>query len=348
MNITDFDYTLPEELIAQFPADQRDESRLLIVHRENRQIQEDRFRSLIHYLNEGDVLVLNDTCVFPARLLGKKDPGGAAIEMLLLNKLNHSDWEIIAYRASRLKTGTRVLFGDDFYCEVLQVLDEGKFHVRFFWQNGWEETLSRYGKIPLPPYIARQDGEYAFLDKERYQTIYARYNDLYNSAAAPTAGLHFTDELLDRLHQHKIITCHVTLKVGLDTFLPLRTDNIEEHRMHSEAYHLPDRTAQIIEKAYQDRKRIVAVGTTSVRVLESAATAPGKLQAGEGNTNLYIYPGYQFQIINAMITNFHLPRTTLLLLVSAFMGNDLRQQAYQYALDHRFRFYSYGDAMFIL
>ncbi len=348
MDLSHFDYSLPEELIAQVPTKRRDESRLLVANRETGRLEDTIFQSLHAYLAPGDVLVLNDTFVFPARLFGKKKPGGAAIEMLLLHRLNQQEWEVIAYRASRLKVGTQVVFSERLRCEVIEVLPEGKFCVRFDWEGEWEEVLAEYGQIPLPPYINRKNGEYSELDRQRYQTIFAHPHQQYNSAAAPTAGLHFTDALLQRLKHKGIDVVYLTLQVGLDTFLPMRSERIEEHRMHRESFHLPEQTARRVETAWREGKRVVAVGTTAVRVLESAVIEPGRLQAGLGDTQLFIYPGYLFKMVNTLITNFHLPRTTLLLLVSAFMGNEFRHQAYEYAIEKRFRFYSYGDAMLIL
>lgn len=348
MDLSQFDYPLPTELIAQTPAEKRDRSRLLLVNRESGGLNESLFCHLDRHLQAGDLLVFNDTKVFPARLFGRKEPGGAAIEMLLLNPFSQEEWEVIAYRASRLKEGTQVVFSEAFSCTVRECLPDGKFRVRFTWQGDWNETLNRHGQIPLPPYIRRENGEFVETDKQRYQTVYARHRSKYDSAAAPTAGLHFTPELLQRLEDKGAQTCKVTLRVGLDTFLPMRVDTVEEHRMHSESYIMPQETAEALEKARREGRRIIAVGTTSVRVLESSAQPDGSINAGEGSTRLFIYPGYRFRIVNGMITNFHLPKSTLLLLVSAFMGNELREKSYQYAIDNRFRFFSYGDAMLIL
>ncbi|MGI6456531.1 MAG: tRNA preQ1(34) S-adenosylmethionine ribosyltransferase-isomerase QueA [bacterium] len=346
MDLKEFDYDLPEELIAQQPVPRRDASRLLVVHRESGDLEEASFAQLPEYLHPEDLLVLNDTRVFPARLFGKKEPGGAAIEMLLLQPEEPGVWEVIAYRASRLKEGTVVRFSDQFSCTVRACLPEGKFRVQFDWQSDWDEVLRRHGNIPLPPYIQRQNGQ-SREDYKRYQTVFARSRLKYDSAAAPTAGLHFTPELLQRLHQNGIETAYVTLRVGLDTFLPMRVDRVEEHKMHSETYLIPPETVEKIIHAKEQGRRVIAVGTTSVRTLESAARA-GTLQPGEGTTELFIFPGYQFNTVNCMITNFHLPKSTLLLLVSAFMGNELRKKVYQYAIEHRYRFFSYGDAMLIL
>ncbi len=349
MDLSTFDYHLPPESIAQIPAHKRDESRLLIADRKENSFQDCLFRDVVDLLHPGDVLVINDTHVFPARLFGKKEPGGAAIEMLLLESLEDGEWHVIAYRASRLKKGTRVIFSNDFSCEVRQVLTEGKFVVRFSWKGDWDEALTAHGQIPLPPYIERENEPTSDeQDRERYQTVYARKQNPYDSAAAPTAGLHFTPDLLSRIREKGIHVCPLTLRVGLDTFLPIRTDQVESHRMHSESYFLPEETAYRIEEAIGNGNRVIPVGTTSMRVLEAASPSPGKLIPGEGVTDLFIYPGYSFKIVNSAITNFHLPRTTLLLLVSALMGIDTWRSAYEYAIQHQFRFYSYGDAMLIL
>jgi len=348
MDLSSFDYVLPPDRIAQNPATQRDHSRLLVADRQNHSLHDRVFYQVTDYFSEGDVLVLNDTFVFPARLYGTKDPGGAHIEMLLLEKQMDAHWQVIAYRASRLHVGTIVRFGHNFYCQVAKVLEEGKFIVKFHWDGDWDERLKKHGEIPLPPYIEREEGHANQTDKERYQTVFAQQSDLYNSAAAPTAGLHFTPEILRQLKEKNVLFCPVTLRVGLDTFLPMRSHTIEEHTMHTEAYHLPPESASRIEEAWSRGKRIIAVGTTAMRVLESAAYAPGKLRPGENRTNLFIYPGFPFKIVNTMITNFHLPRTTLILLVSSFMGSDFRAHAYQHAINHQYRFFSYGDAMLIL
>ncbi|MFB3786340.1 MAG: tRNA preQ1(34) S-adenosylmethionine ribosyltransferase-isomerase QueA [bacterium] len=348
MDLSAFDYPLPSHLIAQAPSPRRDESRLLAVNRADGSLREGRFRDIVEYLAPGDALILNNTYVFPARLLGRKEPGGAAIEMLLLEPRREGEWEVIAYRASRLKRGARVVFSDTFSCVVIESLDEGKFHVRFEWEGDWDTALTMHGRIPLPPYINRPADQTNGPDRERYQTVYARRFPPYESAAAPTAGLHFTRELLDRLREKGVRTGAVTLRIGLDTFLPLRVEKVEEHVMHTEAYCVPPGTAALAAETKARGGRIVAVGTTAVRVLESAVTTGGALTAGEGKTSLFIYPGYTFKIVDSLITNFHLPRSTLLLLVSAFLGNELRRQAYEYAAAHEFRFYSYGDAMLIL
>ncbi|MGC9329717.1 MAG: tRNA preQ1(34) S-adenosylmethionine ribosyltransferase-isomerase QueA [Candidatus Hinthialibacter sp.] len=348
MDISAFDYHLPSELIAQEPAGQRDHSRLLIVDRCSRSIREGLFFEAPDLLDEGDLLVLNDTYVFPARLLGRKEPGGAAIEMLLLESMSQDEWEVIAYRASRLKEGVRVVFSDRLFCEVIRPLGDGKFHVRFTWEGEWNQTLAEHGLIPLPPYIERNSRRSLDQDRERYQTVFAQRRRPYDSAAAPTASLHFTDQIFQRLRDRGIETAYLTLRIGLDTFLPVREDRVEDHVIHSEAYSIPPETAERINETLAKGKRVIAVGTTVVRTLESAADEQGRVQAGENRSRLYIYPGYQFKVVKSMFTNFHLPRTTLLLLISAFMGDDLRKQSYEYAVQKRFRFYSYGDSMLIL
>lgn len=348
MDISAFDYHLPPELIAQEPADQRDHSRLLIVDRRSRSIREGIFSDAPGLLDEGDLLVLNDTYVFPARLLGRKEPGGAAIEMLLLESMSNEEWEVIAYRASRLKEGVRVVFSDRLFCEVIRPLGDGKFHVRFTWEGDWNQTLAEHGLIPLPPYIERSGRRSSEQDRERYQTIFARHRRRYDSAAAPTASLHFTDQVFQQLRDRGIETAHITLRIGLDTFLPVREDRVEDHIIHSEAYSILPETAERINETLAKGKRVIAVGTTVVRTLESAADERGKVRAGENRSRLYIYPGYRFKVVKSMFTNFHLPRTTLLLLISAFMGDDLRKESYEYAVQSRFRFYSYGDSMLIL
>ena len=347
MDLSLFDYPLPQERIAQHPAPRRDASRLLVVHRSTGTMEERGFQEIGRFVHPGDVLVINDTFVIPARLLGRKVPHGAAIEILLLEKCSPTNWIGIASRAVRLKKGTVVSFSPSFSCEVQESLGDGKFEIKFSWEGSWYEALKRHGQIPLPPYIDRGNGEWEAEDRERYQTIFAVNQEPLNSAAAPTAGLHFTPEILARLHEQGVILCPVTLRIGLDTFLPLRVDRVEEHRMHSEAYTVPPATAQAVRDARSRGNRVIAVGTTAVRVLESAGDESGGLQPGEGVTRLFIYPGYRFRTVDALLTNFHLPRSTLLLLVSAFMGNSLRTQAYDYAVQHDFRFYSYGDAMFI-
>ncbi|MBI1391050.1 MAG: tRNA preQ1(34) S-adenosylmethionine ribosyltransferase-isomerase QueA [bacterium] len=346
MDLSLFDYDLPPELIAQHPAERRDRSRLLSINRADGSLTDLHFNQLPTLLREGDLLVMNDTHVFPARLLGEKQPGGARIEMLLLRPFNEQEWEVIAYRASRLRAGVRVEFSDELACEVRETLKDGRFRVAFEWRGDWNDALIRHGGIPLPPYIERPDGADGG-DRDRYQTVYARTRFELDSPAAPTAGLHFTPEVFAALREKGVEMAALTLRVGLDTFLPMRVETIEEHRMHSEDYDVPEETAQAVGRALCEGRRVIAVGTTSARTLESAALSENAIKPGPGSTDIYIYPGYNFTIVKAMITNFHLPRSTLLLMISAFMGNELRERAYAHAVANRFRFFSYGDSMFI-
>lgn len=348
MDVSQFDYDLPNELIAQTPAERRDGSRLLVVNRQDQSIVEHEFKEIVDFFEPGDVLVLNDTFVIPARLHGKKEPGGAKIEVLLLEQNTETEWEVIAYRSSRLKPGTRIAFSKTFSCEVITMPRDGKCHVRFEWQGGWDDVLKAHGEIPLPPYIQRNETEKSNFDAERYQTVFAQPTNELNSAAAPTAGLHFTNEVLESIRQKGVQICTVTLRVGLDTFLPLRVDTVEDHVMHSEAYSVSDESASIINTAKKNGKRIIAGGTTSVRVLESAANENGVIQAGYAKTDIFIYPGYQFKVVQMLLTNFHLPQSTLIMLVSAFLGDELRVKTYNYAIQNQLRFYSYGDAMLAL
>lgn len=348
MDVSHFDYVLPKELIAQTPAQKRDQSRLLVVNRQDGLLSENTFSEIPRFFQPGDVLVLNDTMVISARLHGHKEPGGAKIEALLLARENERVWEIIAYRSSRLKPGTKIVFSDLLACEVISQPVDGKCKVKFTWQGEWDQILKQHGAMPLPPYIQRNDEGQSLLDMERYQTVFAKANEQLNSAAAPTAGLHFTDEVLSQIRGKGVEICTVTLRVGLDTFLPLRVDRVEDHQMHSEAYFIPDETAEILNRAIRMQKRIIAVGTTSARVLESAIQPDRTIPSGHATTRIFIYPGYQFKVVSHLLTNFHLPQSTLIMLVSAFMGDELRIKAYNYAVQKRFRFYSYGDAMLIL
>jgi S-adenosylmethionine:tRNA ribosyltransferase-isomerase len=348
MDVSLFRYDLPVELIAQTPAERRDGSRLLVVNRQDQSLVEREFKGIADYFEPGDVLVLNDTYVIPARLHGQKVPGGARIEVLLLERENGEEWEVIAYRSSRLKPGIRIVFSETFSCEVLTQPQDGKCRVRFYWDGDWDEVLKQNGEVPLPPYIQRNQTEASEFDLERYQTVFAQTNTHLNSAAAPTAGLHFTSEVLESIRKKGVQICTVTLRVGLDTFLPLRVETVEDHVMHSEAYCISDETAIILNNAKENGKRIIAGGTTSVRVLESAVDENGMIQPGLAKTNIFIYPGYKFKVVQMLLTNFHLPQSTLIMLVSAFLGDELRVKAYNYAIQNRFRFYSYGDAMLVL
>jgi len=345
MKVSEFDYKLPEELIAQEPADRREESRLMLINRRDGTITHERFFSLPDFLVSGDLLVLNDTRVFPARILGKKSSGGASIEVLLLEDAGQQCWKVMARRARRLKEGTIVRFSDDFFGTVDEVLGEGLFLMRFSYPRTLQDALEEHGQVPLPPYISRDGVETDVDDRERYQTVYARHT---GSAAAPTAGLHFTEDLLDGLSGKGIEKQFLTLNIGLDTFQPVKAKNVEDHRIHSEKVCISPEAAAAVNDAKSEGRRVIAVGTTSVRALESGATEEGSVEPMHDYSRLFIVPGYRFRIVDAMLTNFHLPRSTLLMLVSAFMGNDLRKRVYEEAVRERYRFYSYGDAMLIV
>ncbi len=341
MNVNDFDYELPKELIAQTPLEKRDSSRLLIVDKDNGDIKHEHFNNIIDYLHSGDVLVLNDTKVIPARLIGVKSETGAVIELLLLKDLGNDTWECLSKPAKRLKIGTIVSFGDgSLKAEVVNKFDEGLTHVKLIYDGILMEILDKLGTMPLPPYIHEK-----LKDNNRYQTVYAKN---IGSAAAPTAGLHFTKELLENIKNKGIIIVYVTLHVGLGTFRPVEVDNILDHHMHSEFYVMDKETADILNKAKDEGRRIVAVGTTSTRTLETIATNNnGKFIATSGNTDIFIYPGYKFRGIDALVTNFHLPKSTLVMLVSAFSSREIILNAYKEAVNEKYRFFSFGDSMFI-
>ncbi len=341
MDISEFDYELPEELIAQTPLEKRDSSKLLILNKNNGEIIHEHFMNIIDYLHKGDVLVLNDTKVIPARLIGSKEETNASIELLLLKDLGDDTWECLSKPAKRLKEGTIISFGDGLLkAQVISKYDEGLTHVKLIYKGILMEILDKLGTMPLPPYIHKQ-----LKDQDRYQTVYAKIS---GSAAAPTAGLHFTKELLNKIQDKGIIITYVTLHVGLGTFRPVQVDNILEHHMHSEYYVMNKETADILNKAKEEGRRIIAVGTTSTRTLETIATNNnGKFIATSGNTDIFIYPGYQFKAIDALITNFHLPKSTLVMLVSALASREYILNAYKIAIDNKYRFFSFGDAMFI-
>ena len=341
MNINDFDYNLPKELIAQTPLKERSSSRLLILNKNNGNIKHDHFYNIINYLKKGDVLVLNDTKVIPARLIGEKDDTKAVIEILLLKELGEDNWECLARPGKRLKIGTVVSFGSGVLkAKITEKLDEGIVHVKLLYDGILMEILDKLGTMPLPPYIHEK-----LKDQSRYQTVYAKYD---GSAAAPTAGLHFTKDLLTDIKNKGIIITYVTLHVGLGTFRPVEVDNILEHKMHSEFYIMNKETADTLNKAKEDKRRIIAVGTTSTRTLETvAASNNGLFKACSGDTNIFIYPGYKFKAIDALITNFHLPKSTLIMLVSALAGRENILNAYNEAIKEKYRFFSFGDSMFI-
>ena len=341
MNTADFDFHLPEELIAQTPLEKRDSSRLLIVDRETGQFSDQHFDNIIDQVEPGDALVMNNTRVLPARLYGTKTETGGHVELLLLKNTQGDFWEVLAKPAKRLRVGTRVSFGDGrLTATVTEELEHGGRIVRFDYQGIFLEVLESLGEMPLPPYIHEK-----LEDRERYQTVYAKEN---GSAAAPTAGLHFTEELLDKIAAKGVKLVYLTLHVGLGTFRPVSVDNLEEHEMHSEFYSLSEEAAETLRQVKERGHRIVAVGTTSIRTLETIGSKfDGQIQADSGWTNIFIKPGYQWKIVDAFSTNFHLPKSTLVMLVSAFAGRQLTLQAYEHAIAERYRFFSFGDAMFI-
>ena len=341
MNTADFDFHLPEELIAQTPLEKRDSSRLLIVDRETGQFSDQHFDNIIDQLEPGDALVMNNTRVLPARLYGTKPETGGHVELLLLKNTQGDFWEVLAKPAKRLRVGTRVSFGDGrLTATVTEELEHGGRIVRFDYQGIFLEVLESLGEMPLPPYIHEK-----LEDRERYQTVYAKEN---GSAAAPTAGLHFTEELLDKIAAKGVKLVYLTLHVGLGTFRPVSVDNLEEHEMHSEFYSLSEEAAETLRQVKASGHRIIAVGTTSIRTLETIGSKfEGQIQADSGWTNIFIKPGYQWKIVDSFSTNFHLPKSTLVMLVSAFAGRQLTLEAYEYAIAERYRFFSFGDAMFI-
>jgi S-adenosylmethionine:tRNA ribosyltransferase-isomerase len=337
----DFDYTLPEHLIAQHPADRRDLSRLLVYDRQSGTVAHRHFRDVVEYIRPDDCLVLNDTRVIPARLLGKREDTGGAMEFLLLKDHGNDVWETLVKPGRRAQIGTRFTFGDGVLtAEVLSKTDGGGRLVRFFYEGVFAEVLDRVGLMPLPPYIHEK-----LEDPERYQTVYARYR---GSAAAPTAGLHFTEELLDTIREQGTAIAKLTLHVGLGTFRPVKEERIEDHPMHAEAYTVTEEAADTINTARLRGGRIIAVGTTAVRTLETVADENGTVHPGEGQTDIFIYPGYRFRAVDCLITNFHLPQSTLLMLVSAFAGREQILAVYREAVAREYRFFSFGDAMLIL
>lgn len=343
MQLTDFDFDLPEALIAQVPIEPRDMSRLMLVDRGKGELFHYRFRDINQLLHAGDVLVLNKTKVIPARLFGRKDVTGTQIEVLLLNRLENNLWEVILRPGRRLKVGQRVHFGEGLLVgELISIKENGNRVFRFEYEGIFEQVLDELGKMPLPPYITVE-----LEDKERYQTVYAKES---GSAAAPTAGLHFTEESLHKIKAKGVEILEITLHVGLGTFRPVKTENIREHEMHSEYYSLDAHTAEKINSAKREGRRVIAVGTTVVRTLESIARLhpEGKLIPLDGWTDIFIYPGYEFKIIDGLLTNFHFPRSTLIMLVSAFADRDVIMQAYETAVQERYRFFSFGDCMLIL
>ena len=341
MNTADFDFHLPEELIAQIPLEKRDASRLLVVDRSSGEFSDQHFDSIIDQLQPGDALVMNNTRVLPARLYGEKPGTGGHVELLLLKNTEGDQWEVLAKPAKRLKVGAQVSFGDGrLTATVVDELEHGGRIVRFDYQGIFLEVLESLGEMPLPPYIHEK-----LADRERYQTVYAKEN---GSAAAPTAGLHFTKELLAQIEAKGVKLVYLTLHVGLGTFRPVSVDNLGDHEMHSEFYTLSEEAAATLREVKANGHRVIAVGTTSIRTLETIGNKfQGDIQADSGWTNIFIKPGYQWQIVDAFSTNFHLPKSTLVMLVSAFAGRDLTLKAYEHAIAERYRFFSFGDAMFI-
>ena len=342
MKVEDFDYNLPEELIAQTPIEKRDMSRLMVLDRKNQTIESNKiFSDVIDYLEPGDCLVINNTKVIPARLYGKKETG-ANVEFLLLKQLEGDIWESIVRPGNKLKPGTKVYFGEPriLEAEVLEVMPGGTRKVKFTYQGIFNEILDKIGLMPLPPYIHEE-----LKERDRYQTIYAKYD---GSAAAPTAGLHFTKELLEKIEKKGVKIANVTLHVGIGTFRPVKEENVEEHEMHSEHFYIKQEDVDKINETKENGKRVISVGTTSCRVLETIADENGMVHVCEEDTSIYIYPGYKFKCIDGLITNFHLPKSTLLMLVSALAGREFILKAYNQAVKEKFRFFSFGDAMLIL
>ena len=340
MKVTEFDYELPEELIAQTPIKKRDESRLMVLNRKEQTIEHKIFKDIIDYLKPGDVLVRNNTKVIPARLFGKKETG-ANVEFLLLNNIENDIWEAIVRPGNKLHVGTKVIFGDGILeAKILEIMPGGTRKVEFKYEGIFNEILDKIGLMPLPPYIHE-----TLKEKDRYQTVYAKYD---GSAAAPTAGLHFTPELLEKIQEKGVEIANVTLHVGIGTFRPVKEDTVEAHKMHSEHFYIKQEDVEKINKAKQEGRRVIAVGTTSCRVLESIADEnTGMVKPIEDDTEIFIYPGYKFKCIDGLITNFHLPQSTLLMLVSALAGKEYIMKAYKEAVKEKYRFFSFGDAMFI-
>ncbi|MGN0760905.1 MAG: tRNA preQ1(34) S-adenosylmethionine ribosyltransferase-isomerase QueA [Christensenellales bacterium] len=340
----DFFYDLPKELIAQTPVEPRDSSRMLVYHKEDGSIEHKHFYDLVDYLHEGDLLVVNETKVIPARLFASRMSEGASkeknCEVLLLKRLDYTDWECITRPAKKMKIGTRLDFGDDLKGEVVGYGEEGIRRIKFQWQGVFEDVLDKIGNMPLPPYITKR-----LEDKDRYQTVYSK---VQGSAAAPTAGLHFTGRLIDELKAKGVQFAKVLLHVGLGTFRPVKVDNILEHKMHSEYYEIDQTNADLINSAVREGRRVICVGTTSVRVVESVADDDGYVKACSGNTDIFIYPSYRFKTVDGLITNFHLPESTLIMLVSAFLGKEETLRMYEIAVKEKYRFFSFGDATLLI
>ena len=340
MNVNEFDYNLPEELIAQTPLKDRSSSKLLVLNKNTGEIEHHHFKDIINYLDKGDTLVLNDTKVIPARLIGTKEETNAVIEILLLKDLNNNTWECLTRPAKRVKVGTVVSFGDgSLKAKCIKEREEGIREYELIYDGILYEILDKLGTMPLPPYIHEK-----LKDQDRYQTIYAKN---IGSAAAPTAGLHFTKELMNEIKEKGVNICYLTLHIGLGTFRPVQVDKIEDHHMHTEYYEIGEETCNIINKTKEEGHKLVVVGTTSVRTLETVMTKYGKLVPCKGSTDIFIYPGYKYKIVDNLITNFHLPKSTLIMLVSALAGKENILNAYKVAVENKYRFFSFGDSMFI-
>ncbi len=342
MNKKDFYFVLPKELIAQTPLKQRDASRLLVLDKNTLEIEHKHFKDIVDYFEKGDTLILNNTRVIPARLFGAREDTHSKVEILLLKRVNNQKdrWEALVKPGKKARIGHRIVFGEGLLIgEIVDILEDGIRIIEFFYEGIFEEILDQLGTMPLPPYIKEQ-----LEDQERYQTIYSKVE---GSAAAPTAGLHFTEQVFEDLKKKGVNIAFITLHVGLGTFRPVKEEKIEEHKMHSEYYEISQNIVDLIYKTKRNGKKVIAVGTTTVRTLETAATGVGEIKASSGWTDIFIYPGYQFKIVDAMITNFHLPESTLLMLVSAFAGRDKILKAYNEAVKNRYRFFSFGDAMLI-
>lgn len=339
MKTNDFDYYLPEELIAQTPLKDRSASKLMVVDKKTGKIKHEKFQNITNYLHKGDVLVLNNTKVIPARLIGLKEETNATIELLLLKEIKNDTWECLVKPARRIKVGTIVKIQDKLKCECIKCLDEGICHFKMIYDGILLEILEELGTMPLPPYIKEK-----LKDQNRYQTIYAKQS---GSAAAPTAGLHFTKEILKKLKEQGVIICYITLHVGLGTFRPVKVDDVKKHQMHKEYYEIDKETCDILNKAKQDKRKIISVGTTTTRTLESVMTKYNKFIPTKEETDIFIYPGYKFKAIDTQITNFHLPKSTLIMLVSAFATKEIILNAYKEAVKNKYRFFSFGDSMIL-
>lgn len=339
MRTEDFDYNLPEELIAQHPADKRDFSRLMVVDRKTGKREDKHFYDIIDYLNEGDLLVMNDTRVIPARLFGHREGKEEEIEVFLLENIEDDKWEVLVRPGKKMKIGTKCIFSDELSLEVIDIKEDGNRIVEFFYNGIFQEILDRLGNMPLPPYIKER-----LKDKERYQTVYSKNP---GSVAAPTAGLHFTKELLKKIEEKGVKLAYITLNVGLGTFRPVKVDDVKNHKMHSEFYQISKETADLINETKKNNKRIISTGTTTTRTLESVYKKNGKIKEDSGWTDIFIYPGFEFNVIDCQITNFHLPKSTLIMLVSALASKEIILDAYKNAVDKKYRFFSFGDAMFL-